>query len=287
MEKVKVMVVDDSRVSRVMLEKTLSKTNFEICATAQNCAEAVQKYKETHPAVVTMDMNLPDADGIECSRRIRAIDPSAKIVMISAMRDASLMVQGRAAGISSFLQKPVKTNELLDTLMILCQNRAGAIAVLRDSYVKTFAKVLQTSLFSLVGAEAETELEVDEEHTLDLSGVAVIIGLTGYPMGRSIVYMDTETMYKFARAMLGLEAAEELSEADACDAVEEAANIILGRGVSAINDIFKDKEMRITPPGTICGSDIRIANPKLTSFRVIAKTVFGDICMNIGFAEGE
>ena len=62
MEKVKVMVVDDSRVSQVMLEGILSKTNFEVCAFAQNAAEAVEKYSQARPAVVTMDMNLPDAD---------------------------------------------------------------------------------------------------------------------------------------------------------------------------------------------------------------------------------
>ena len=53
-----------------MLEGILSKTNFEVCATAKNCAEAVEQFKRSRPTVVTMDMNLPDADGIECSRLI-------------------------------------------------------------------------------------------------------------------------------------------------------------------------------------------------------------------------
>ena len=287
MEKVKVMVVDDSRVSQVMLEGILSKTNFEICAFAQNAAEAVEKYSQARPAVVTMDMNLPDADGIECSRRIRAIDPEAKIIMISAMKDASLMMQGRAAGISSFLQKPVNANELIDTLLILCQDRAGTIAVLRESYVKSFVKALQKSLFSLVGVHSKVTLELDETKFLDINGIAVIIGLTGYPMGRAIVHMDEATMRKFSCVMLAKESEKDLTEEEANDTVEEAANIIVGRGVSKINDVFKDKEMRITPPGTICGAKIRIANPKLTSFRVTAETRLGNICMNIGFAEGE
>ena len=281
------MVVDDSRVSQVMLEGILSKTNFEICAFAQNAAEAVEQYPHFHPAVVTMDMNLPDADGIECSRRIRAIDPDAKIIMISAMKDASLVMQGRAAGISSFLQKPVNANELLDTLLILCQDRAGTIAVLRESYVKAFVKALQKSLFSLVGVHSKVDLELDETKFLDINGIAVIIGLTGYPMGRAIVHMDENTMRKFACVMLAKESEKELTEEEANDTVEEAANIIVGRGVSKINDVFKDKEMRITPPGTICGAKIRIANPKLTSFRITAETRLGNICMNIGFAEGE
>jgi len=286
-EKVKVMVVDDSKVSRAMLERTLARTNFEVVAMARDAAEAVKMYSEYSPAVVTMDMNLPDADGIECSKRIHAIDPEAKIVMISAMKDASLVAKGREVGISAFLQKPVSPNELLDTLMILCQNKAGKVAVLRESYAKPFMRALQQGLFSLIGVHSEVELELDERRFLEVSGVAVIIGLTGYPSGRAIVYMEAETMRKFAMVMLEEEGAESIGDDEASESVEEAANIIVGRGVSNINDVFKDKEMRITPPGTICGVDIRIASPKLTTFRVVAKTRIGDIKMNIGFAEGE
>ncbi|MBQ1889938.1 MAG: response regulator, partial [Selenomonas sp.] len=156
------MIVDDSKISCAMLAGSLKKTNFEVCATAKNAAEAVQFYAERKPAVVTMDMNLPDADGIECSRRIRAIDPDAKIVMISAMKDASLVAKGREAGISAFLQKPINTNDLIDTLMILCQSKVGKVAVLRESYAKPFARALQQGLFSLIGVHSEVEVELDE-----------------------------------------------------------------------------------------------------------------------------
>ena len=120
MEKVKVMIVDDSKISRTILANHLSKTNFEVVAQARDAAEAIKMYQEHDPELVTMDMNLPDADGIECSRKIRGIDPEAKIVMISAMKDASLIAQGRSVGISAFLQKPVSTNEIIDTLMLSC-----------------------------------------------------------------------------------------------------------------------------------------------------------------------
>ncbi|TYZ28725.1 response regulator [Selenomonas caprae] len=281
------MIVDDSKISCAMLAGSLKKTNFEVCATAKNAAEAVQFYAERKPAVVTMDMNLPDADGIECSRRIRAIDPDAKIVMISAMKDASLVAKGREAGISAFLQKPINTNDLIDTLMILCQSKVGKVAVLRESYAKPFARALQQGLFSLIGVHSEVEVELDERHFLDVSGIAVIIGLTGYPVGRAIVSMEAETMRKFSMIMMDKENIEDVTEEEASESVEESANIIVGRGVSNINDVFKDKEMRITPPGTICGNNIRIASPKLTTFCIVAKTRIGDISMNVGFAEGD
>ena len=286
MEKVKVMIVDDSKISRAMLEGNLKKTNFEVCAMAANAAEAVQLYAEYRPAVVTMDMNLPDADGIECSRRIHAIDPDAKIVMISAMKDASLIAQGRSAGISSFLQKPVNPNELIDALMFLCQDISDKIGELKDLYVDAFVKVLQKSLFSLVGVHSEVSSHLAVGNYLDVDGIAVIIGLTGMPMGRAIVYMDHDTMRKFACVLLGKESDAELTEEEASDAVEEAANIIVGRGASTINDLH-DSEMRISPPGTIAGSNIRIANFKMASFVITAETRLGNICMNIGFAEGE
>lgn len=287
MEKVKVLIVDDSKVSRAMLEGNLAKTNFEVCAQAKNAAEAVELYEQTKPAVVTMDMNLPDADGIECSRRIRAIDPDAKIVMISAMKDASLVAKGREVGISAFLQKPVSVNELIDTLMILCQNKVGKVAVLRESYAKPFVRALQQGIFSMTGIHSEVELEEDSRAFLEVSGIAVIVGLTGLPNGRAIVYMDSDTMHKFSMIMLDKESVEDITEDEASESVEEAVNIIVGRGVSNINDVFKDKEMRITPPGTIVGSRIRIASPKLTTFRISAKTRVGEINMSVGFAEGE
>ena len=282
----KVMIVDDSRVSCSVLSEILSKTNFLVVATASNAGDAIEKYQECRPDVVTMDMNLPDADGIECSRKIRVLDPKARILMISAMRDAALMLKGREAGIGSFLQKPVTPNELLDALTFLCQDRLGHLGELKDLYVKSFAKVLEKGLFSLVGVPSQITIEVAEGNYLDVNGIAVIIGLTGTPMGRAIVYMDRATMRKFACVLLAKDSENDLAEEEASDAVEEAANIIIGRAASTINDM-KEKEMRISPPGTICGSSIRIANFKMMSFRVKAETRLGDIFMNIGFAEGE
>lgn len=286
MEKVKVMVVDDSRISRMMISSMLAKTNFEVCAMADTGAQALELYAKTKPDVVTMDMNLPDEDGIECSRKIHAIDPRCKIVMISAMKDAKLIMQGRLAGISSFLQKPVSTNELIDTLMILCKDNIGAVAVYRESYVTAFAKVLQQSLMQVFGLQSEMVITPNDESVLALDGVAAIIGIVGDPKGRVALYMDTDTMFALSRSMLGLSPEDELNEEEAKATVEEAGNIIAGRGVSKINDVFKDREMRVTPPGIISGENIKITNPELVSFDVVAKTKLGDVHMNVGFARG-
>ena len=284
MEKVKVMIVDDSKVSRTILANHLSKTNFEVVAMAKDAAEALKFYQEYNPEIVTMDMNLPDADGIECSRRIRAVDPDAKIVMISAMRDANLVARGKEVGIGAFLQKPVGTNEIIDTLMMLCQKKVSHIAMLRESYAKIFANALRQGIFEMMAIQVDPIVEHYDKKYLEVDGIAVIIGLTGHPSGRAIIYLNKNSMKDFSVKMLGT---EDLTEEEIQDAVEEAANIIIGRGVSNVNDAFKDKELRITPPGTICGTGIRIASPKLTTFKITAKTDFGDICVNVGFSEGD
>ena len=284
MEKVKVMIVDDSKVSRTILSSHLSKTNFEVVAMAKDAAEAVKLYQEFNPELITMDMNLPDADGIECSKKIHALDPEVKIVMISAMKDANLVAKGREVGIGAFLQKPVSTNDIIETLMMLCQEKVSRVAVLRESYAKVFANALRHGILNMIGLKVEPTIEIYDKKFLEVNGIAVIIGLTGTPSGRAIAYMSMETMKVFSTTMLGT---DEITDEETNDAVEEAANIMIGRGVSTINDIFKDKELRITPPGTICGNGIRIASPKLTTFKITAKTNFGDICVNVGFAEGD
>ena len=275
------MVVDDSKISRMMISSMLANTNFEVCAMAENAAHAIDLYAKTRPDVVTMDMNLPDADGIECSRRIHAMDSRCKIVMISAMKDAKLIMHGRLAGISSFLQKPVSTNELLDTLMILCQEHVGVNAVYRDSYVSTYAKVLQEGLQQIAGLESEIQVQEENSGPLSVSGVAVIIGIVGEPRGRVAFYMDENTMRGFAKAVLQQ---DEVTDFEAQAAVEESGNIIAGHGISRINDVIKDREMRLTPPGIISGTDIKLSNPELIAFNIKAKTSIGDIFMNIGFA---
>ncbi len=287
MERIKVLIVDDSRVSCAMLANMMSKTNFEVCGMASNAADAVLKYQTLQPMAVTMDMNLPDADGIECSRRIREIDPNARIVMISAMKDASLIERGREAGISSFLQKPVSPYELIDALSCIVSDDVKRTTGVRDLYIQSFAKVLRQSLFSLVGVHSEVSTTRAEGSYLDIaSGIAVIIGLTGCPMGRAVIYMDMDTMYGVARAILMKGDDDKMTAEEASDVIEEAANIIAGRCASVVNDL-KDVDMRISPPGTIVGKNIRIANFKISSYYIEAQTRFGNICMNVGFAEGE
>ena len=287
MGKLRVLIVDDSKISRVMIADNLRDTDFKVCGMAADAAEALRLYAELHPDLVTMDMNLPDANGLECSKRILSVDPEARILMISAMKDLNLITQGKAIGIRAFLQKPVPKSDLVDTFHLIAQAAASQESVFRELYAKPFARGLQQGLLGLLGMAEPAEIEPYESRSLDVSGAAVIIGITGFTTGRVIFYVDEAVIKLFAMHMLGRATVEELADDEAVDAVEEAANIIAGRAVSKINNVLEGKELRLTPPGTIHGAKVHIVSPRMTTFCISIRLPIGMVQMNVGFAEGE
>ncbi|EKU71899.1 response regulator [Selenomonas sp. F0473] len=287
MGKLRVLVVDDSKISRVMIAEHLRDTDFEVCGMAADAAEALKLYEEMRPDAVTMDMNLPDANGLECSRRIFAADPNAKIVMASAMKDLNLITQGKAIGIGAFLQKPISKPDLVDALHLLCQEEESRLTTFRELYAKPFGRALQEGTAGLLRLEGTAEIASYEPRYLDVSGAAVIIGITGFTTGRVIFYLEEQVIKPFAMHMLGRSSVEEIEDGEADDAVEEAANIIAGRGISKINNVLEGKELRLTPPGTIRGAKVHIVSPRMTTFCIGMQLPIGPVQMNVGFAEGE
>ena len=287
MGKLRVLIVDDSKISRVMIAENLRDTDFEVCGMAADAVEALKLYTEHRPDLVTMDMNLPDTNGLECSRRILATDPNAKILMVSAMKDLNLIVQGKAIGIRAFLQKPASKPDLVDTLHLICESSASQETLFRELYAKPFGRALQQGLMGLLGMEGEVVIESYDSRSLDVSGAAVIIGVTGFTTGRAILYVDEPVIKLFAMHMLGRATVEEVDDVEAVDAVEEAANILAGRAVSKINNVLDGKELRLTPPGTIRGSQVHIVSPRMTTFCISIQLPIGMVRMNVGFAEGE
>ena len=135
--------------------------------------------------------------------------------------------------------------------------------------------------------EGTALIEEYEPRHLDVSGAAVIIGITGFTTGRAIFYLEEPVIKLFAMHMLGRATIAEIEPSEAGDAVGEAANIIAGRGISKINNVLEGKELRLTPPGTIRGSKVHIVSPRMTTFCISVQLPIGTIRMNVGFAEGE
>jgi two-component system chemotaxis response regulator CheY len=112
----RVLVVDDAVVMRMMIRGILAKNGFDVVGEAQNGAEAVERYKELSPDLVTMDMIMPEMDGISAVKAIVAHDPEAKIIMCSSMGQQALVVEAIAAGAKSFITKPFQPPKILETI---------------------------------------------------------------------------------------------------------------------------------------------------------------------------
>lgn len=116
MGKARVLVVDDAVVMRMMIKDILSKNGFEIVGEAQNGAEAVEKYKDLRPDVVTMDMVMPGVDGIAAVKQIVSEDPAAKILMCTSLGQEALLNEAMQAGATSYITKPFQPSKILESI---------------------------------------------------------------------------------------------------------------------------------------------------------------------------
>jgi two-component system, chemotaxis family, chemotaxis protein CheY len=112
----RVLIVDDAAFMRISLRNILEKNGFEVIGEASNGLEAVDKYKTLKPDIVTMDITMPDMDGVEALTEIRKLDSSAKIVMISALGQESWVRKAVMLGARGFVVKPYKEDYVVATL---------------------------------------------------------------------------------------------------------------------------------------------------------------------------
>ncbi len=112
----RVLIVDDASVVRLLINKVLVKGGFEIVGEAVNGIDALAKYKELKPDIVTMDITMPEADGIQATKDIIAFDADAKIVMLSGIDQKEMLWQAIKAGASSYIVKPFENDRILSTL---------------------------------------------------------------------------------------------------------------------------------------------------------------------------
>lgn len=116
MSKARVLIVDDAVVMRMMIKDILSKNGFEIVGEAQNGAEAVEKYKNLRPDVVTMDMVMPGVDGIAAVKQIVSEDPAARILMCTSLGQEALLNEAMEAGAKSYITKPFQPSKILESI---------------------------------------------------------------------------------------------------------------------------------------------------------------------------
>lgn len=114
-----VLVCDDAIFMRTMIADILSQAGYNIVGEAETGAQAVERYRELRPDMVTMDIVMPDVGGIDAVREIVKIDPDAKILMCSAMGQQALVVEAIQAGAKDFVVKPFQPSRVLEAVQRL------------------------------------------------------------------------------------------------------------------------------------------------------------------------
>lgn len=112
----RVLVVDDAAFMRMMIKDILGKNGFEIAGEAENGAVAVEKWKELRPDLTTMDITMPEMDGIAAVKEIKKIDPNARIIMCSAMGQQAMVIEAIQAGARDFIVKPFQPDRVIEAV---------------------------------------------------------------------------------------------------------------------------------------------------------------------------
>lgn len=114
--KKQVMVVDDSRIMELQIRALLENTDYEVAAYCENGEEAIARYSEVRPDVVTMDIIMTGIDGLEAAQVILEEHPDARIIMVSSLAYEDSIQEAETIGAKAFLYKPVTKENLLRTL---------------------------------------------------------------------------------------------------------------------------------------------------------------------------
>lgn len=112
----KVLIVDDAAFMRMMIKDILSKNGFDVVGEAADGVQAIEKYKELTPDLVTMDITMPEMDGIAALKEIKSIDSNSIVIMCSAMGQQAMVIDAIQAGAKDFIVKPFQAERVLEAI---------------------------------------------------------------------------------------------------------------------------------------------------------------------------
>lgn len=112
----KILIVDDSAVSRKKLRSILERADHEIVGEAGDGAEGMEKYRALSPELVTMDITMPNVDGISVLKEIMQYNPAARVVMITALGKGETILEALNSGAKNYITKPFDADKVLDSV---------------------------------------------------------------------------------------------------------------------------------------------------------------------------
>src|SRR3954452_11719558 len=112
----RVLVVDDAVFMRKVVSDALTKGGHEIIGEAANGQEAIERFQELKPEVMTLDITMPEKDGLSALKEIIALDPAARVIMCSALGQESKVLESIKAGAKDFVVKPFQADRVLEAV---------------------------------------------------------------------------------------------------------------------------------------------------------------------------
>lgn len=112
----RILIVDDAAFMRMMLKDILTKNGYEVCGEGVNGKEAVSKYKELNPDLVTLDITMPEMTGLDALKEIMKMDPNAKVIMCSAMGQQAMVIDAIQSGGKDFIVKPFQADRVVEAV---------------------------------------------------------------------------------------------------------------------------------------------------------------------------
>jgi len=111
-----ILVVDDAAFMRLNLKNILGEFGHEVVGEAENGKQAVEKYRDLEPDLVTLDITMPEMDGIEAAAKLKEIDKDVKMIMCSAMGQQAMVIKAIEAGAKDFIVKPFNKDRIKEAI---------------------------------------------------------------------------------------------------------------------------------------------------------------------------
>lgn len=111
-----ILICDDAAFMRMMIKDILTKNGYNIAGEAENGKIAIDKYNETKPDLVMMDITMPEMDGIQALKKIKEADPGATVIMCSAMGQQAMVIESIQSGAKDFIVKPFQSDRVIEAV---------------------------------------------------------------------------------------------------------------------------------------------------------------------------